>query len=347
MNGKIKEMILWIASISVLACVAPACDTIHDFPKPEQAVDPTEIETNVNINCKVQLSGINVLTKTDIFSGDSAALYDRRFLIDIRSDEYVDTLVESHLFTKDAVDTSDFFIKTNLQTRKYKVIVWMDYVKKGTETDLFYNTSNGESINAIHLPSAENYVAGSDFKDAQTFVSSIDLTPFAGQWFADITIKAPLSRPVSKITVLTNDLSEYAKTLGYTGPLKELAEDLTVEFSYDGFFPTGFNAYTGRLNDSETGFGFKTDARYPYTFEGTDYTRIGSDYVFVNGESSHVNITVKISSRNGQFIREVGSVSVPIVRDRETVVIYKFLTGDYFPKIGINPDFDGEFNIYV
>ena len=323
-----------------------ACEMVHEFPEQGKEVDPTEIETKVNVKCQLQITGYDVTTKA-VQPGGSNADYDHRFIVNIFTNEYGEALVETHTITREADDLSDLLIETKLHTRKYKVVVWMDYVRKGTTDDLYYLTSNGSALNAIHQPAADKYEACSDFKDAQTFMSEIDLTPFAGQWFADVSITAPLERPVAKITILANDLAEYASQIGYKGSLSELADDVSLEFSYDGYYPTGFNAHTGRLNDSQVGYGFKCGASFPYTLEQKDYTRIGYDYVFVNGETSSVTITVRIKSKSGQFINEVNNVVVPITRGKETVLIYKFFTKEYVPGIGINPEFDGEFNVYV
>lgn len=337
-------------SLAVAILGLCSCEKVHEFPEPGKEIDPTVIDTRVNVKCKIQLSGYDVVTKSSLSNLIAEAAisdYDRRFIVNIHANEYTDELVESHTIVREASDVSDLLIETKLHTRKYKVVVWMDYVKKGTDKDLFYYTGNGSALNAIHQPSVSEYKACNDFKDAQTFMSNIDLTPYAGQWFADITIPAPLERPVAKITILANDLDKYAEQVGYHGSLEELADDIFVEFSYDGYYPTGFNAHTGRLNDSQVGYGFKSDASYPYSLEQHDYTRIGFDYVFVNGESSSVTITAKIKSKSGKFINEVNNVVVPITRGRETVLIYKFFTKEYVPGIGIDPGFDGEFNVYV
>lgn len=341
---KLKSFLLPVLAVVSLFV---ACDMVHEFPVPGKEIDPTEIETSIKIDCKVQLTGYNVVSKGSEFSSDDIAGFDRRYIVTIRSDESIDTLVESHIITRDVVDTSSLIIETKLQARKYKLVVWMDYVKKGTQTDLFYNTSNGAALNRIHQPAPDKYVAGSVFKDAQTFVSDLDLTPYAGQWYADVVVPAPLYRPVAKITVLANDLAEYASSIGYHGSLSDFAEQISIEFSYDGYYPTGFNAHTGKLNDSEVGYGFNSMGSYPYSFEKKDFTRIGFDYVFVNGESSSVTVSVKIKSQSGQLINLVDNIVIPVKRGEETVVFYKFFTKEYVPGIGINPGFDGEFDVYV
>lgn len=339
-----------LVSLALFAFGFCSCEKIHEFPRQGEETDPTEIETRISVECKVQLSGISVTTKAggvDLDSDELASMYNRRFIINMYSKEPSDSLVESVTVYREVSDTSDFLIDTRLQAKKYKLIVWMDYVRKGEGTDLFYLTSEGMRLDAIHLPAAEDYTACSDFKDAQTFTSDVDLTPYAGQWFADITIPAPLERPVAKITILANDLEEYASRIGYTGSVSELAEDISLEFAYNGFYPSGFNAHTGRLNDSQPGYGFKCVASFPYLFEQKKYARLGYDYMFVNGESSSVTVTVRIKSKSGDIIKEVNNVVVPITRGKETVLVLDFLTGKYVPGIGINPEFDGEYNVYV
>lgn len=341
-----KRLRFIFLAINLAALALCSCSKVHQFPEEGREVDPTDIGTRIDVSFKVELEGYDIITKAGLLD-EQAADYDRRFVVSIFTNEYDAQLVESHVVTRSVEDVSDLIIETKLHTRKYKVVVWMDYVKKGTDTDLYYLCSNGTALNAIHQPSADKYTAGSDFKDAQTFMSEIDLTTYAGQWYGSITIPAPLSRPIAKITLLANDLAKFADQIGYTGTLEELADQITLDFSYDGYYPTGFNAVTGRLNDSQTGYGFKSLASYPYTLEEQDYSRLGFDYVFVNGETSSVTLSVRIRFKDGRLINEVGNVVVPITRGRETVIIFKFFTKDYVPGIGIDPGFDGEYDVYV
>ena len=341
-----KRLKFILATLVFAAVALCSCSKVHEFPREGREIDPTDIGTRIDVSFKVELKGYDIVTKAGLLD-EQASEYDRRFIVSIFSNEYDAQLVESHVVTRSVEDVSDLIIETKLHTRKYKVVVWMDYVKKGSESDLYYLTSNGTALNTIHQPSADKYTAGSDFKDAQTHMSEIDLTSYADQWYASITIPAPLYRPVAKITLLANDLAKFADQIGYTGSLKELADQITLEFSYDGYYPTGFNAVTGRLNDSQTGYGFESPASYPYTLEDVDYSRLGYDYVFVNGESSSVTVSVKIKFKDGRFINEVNNVVVPIKMGRETVIIFKFFTKDYVPGIGIDPGFDGEYDVYV
>ena len=118
-----------------------------------------------------------------------------------------------------------------------------------------------------------------------------------------------------------------------------------IHFIYNGYLPTGFNVLTQKLNDSQTGYHFDST---PTWIKGTPDARMGFDYIFVNGEQSSVTVSVEIvSKKDGTVVNRADGIVVPTYRGKETVVRDKFFTRDYAPGIGINPEFEGEFNIYV
>jgi len=337
--------------VALLAfCVFSSCDKIHEFPEPGSEIDPTEINTHIKIKCKVLLDGMDAMTKSGDPIDPAEDLpdkYDRRFIVEFRAKEDAGAAIKSLVFTRELTDTSDLVIDTKLHALKYGMAVWMDYVRKGSSGDLYYLTSDGTALDAVHQQPKEIYVAGSDFKDAQTFTTEMDLTPYAGQWFADFSVSASLFRPVAKITVLASDLADYAASIGFKGPLSEISSLLAFEFSYDGYFTTGYNAFTGRMNDSETGYGFKSRLTHPYPFEDREYSRIGSDFVFVNDQSSSVTLSIRIKTKDGKLVNEVNNLVVPVNRGRETVLIREFFTKKYDPGIGVDPGFDGEYDIIL
>ena len=51
----------------------------------------------------------------------------------------------------------------NPRLGKYRFLVWADYVVHGTETDLYYNTSNFEEI---ILADRQNHTGSTDRRDA-------------------------------------------------------------------------------------------------------------------------------------------------------------------------------------
>ena len=71
---------------------------------------------------------------------------------------------------------------------------------------------------------------------------------------------------------------------------------------------------------------------------------LGSDYVFVNGHESSVTVSVEIYDRDGTLLSRSQPISVPLVRNKVTIVRGKFLTVKAEGGVSIDADFDGEYN---
>lgn len=336
---------LTIILISLLAVFS--CDKVHQWPESGKEVDPTVIDASVHISCEIDLDIEKIIIKgsaAPIYTDENAEKYLRRFLIDIYEEEQSgDELVFSDVFTQEVRDKSNLTFKADLHTHRYKTVIWMDYVLKEDMKDLFYLTSGGMS--AIRTQPVAAYRGSIDFKDAQTVVYPFDLTGRT-EWFAHITVDIPLQRPVAKITFEATDFEEFARKEGCPeSEYEEFAKNYLIHFIYNGYLPTGFNALTQKLNDSQTGYHFDST---PSWIKDTPDARMGFDYVFVNGEQSSVTVSVEVvSKKDGTIVNRADGIVVPTYRGKETVVRDKFFTKDYSHGIGINPEFDGEFNIYV
>ena len=70
------------------------------------------------------------------------------------------------------------------------------------------------------------------------------------------------------------------------------------------------------------------------------------DYVMVNGHESSIPVAVEIYDGK-TLIANTGAINVPIVRNRLTTVRGKFLTSRANEGVGIDPGFDGDFNIEI
>lgn len=336
---------LIVILISLLAVMS--CEKVHQWPESGKEVDPTVIDASVDVSCEVDLDIEQIITKgsaSPTYTDENAEKYLRRFLVYIYEEsQSTDNLVFSNVFTQEVTDHSNLTFKADLHTRKYKAVIWMDYVLKEDKKDLYYITSNG--ISAIRTQPADSYRGCDDFKDAQTVVFPFDLTDQT-EWFAHITIAIPSQRPVAKITFEAIDFEEFARKEGCPeGGFEEFAKNYQIHFIYNGYLPTGFNALTQKLNDSQTGYHFDSTPKW---IKDTPDARMGFDYIFVNGEQSSVTVSVEIvSKKDGTIVNRSDGIVVPTYRGKETVVRDKFFTRDYVPGIGINPEFDGEFNVYV
>lgn len=113
-----------------------------------------------------------------------------------------------------------------------------------------------------------------------------------------------------------------------------------VLFRYSGFVPCSFNMFTNRPADAWTGLMF--DGRMNQLDK--DNAELGFDYVFVNGHESTVNVSVEIYDRDGTLLARSQPVTVPLVRNKVTVVRGKFLTVKAEGGVAIDARFDGEYN---
>lgn len=332
--------------VTAIAILLISCDLVHEFPKEE--IDPTDIHVQIALKCQFKLDIATAIFVKGADEDLSKENYDRRFIIEVyNNSEYDQSYLETKIVTRDVSDTSELVVNLDLETKKYKLAVWMDFVKKGTTEDMYYYTGN--SLSLIHLPAAEDYVAGTDYKDGQAYFADIDLTPYKGQWYVNIKLEAPLMRPMAKITFLATDIAEYvSKTSGAPKDYAEAAKELKTEYSYNGYLPTGYNVLKDKLNDAQLGYEFKYQPYYPFSNQIVEnMTSIGSDYVFVNGDSSSVTLTIQIRDKGGIVINRFDGFVVPIYRGKETIVMNKFLTNEHNPGIGIDPEFDGEWNIII
>ena len=74
---------------------------------------------------------------------------------------------------------------------------------------------------------------------------------------------------------------------------------------------------------------------------------LGSDFIFVNGEESAVNVNLRVLDEQGTVINEVQGIEVPIARGKLTSIRDEFLTQSYAPGIGIDPEFDGNIEVVI
>ena len=64
------------------------------------------------------------------------------------------------------------------------------------------------------------------------------------------------------------------------------------------------------------------------------------DYVFVNG-------TERIYDDGGELVSESTGIRIPYKRNVVTRIYGDFLTRSYNSGVGIDPDYDGEYDIYL
>lgn len=292
--------------------------------------------------------------------------------------------IASYVFTKSDITDLNYTVPLKLPAGNYRFLVWADYVAAGTEDNLHYDPSDFEEIiltkreGYIGNTDARDGFRGEQVAEIYANTEYINNTTGSG---VSNRIVVEMKRPMAKFKFQATDVVKFleeearrAAARGDADPNAAEAEndkdaetggskgsdskgptdssstqdaygrintgDYRVLFRYSGFVPCSFNMFTNRPADAWTGL----------TFEGRmtqldkDNAELGFDYVFVNGHESSVTVSVEIYDRDGTLLSRSQPISVPLVRNKVTIVRGKFLTVKAEGGVSIDADFDGEYN---
>lgn len=340
--------------VGLVAWLAVSCDsTVLEFPE-NGGIDPTLVHVNLSLEVDPTLEPYT--TTQMLMKADGSQTHDVRWIIEIFQDAVDGTPVARRVLSADPDVEGHHAIETtfDLHAAKYQVVAWMDYVDDGSIADKYYVIP---SLSSIRIPETENYIGDEDYKDTYVGHQEIDLSAYRTHWNSTVDQTVILERPMAKIEFITTDMGKViaewaarrAKTkAAMSGSTAALADQVDVSswqvnVEYAGYFPSSFNAYTNKPNDARQGVSF-VSAMTPLS---SQEARFGSDYIFVNGNESAVNVNLTISDAQGNVINEVQGIQVPIVRGKLTSVRDEFLTRSFTPGIGIDPGFDGEINVVI
>lgn len=342
-----KKWIRYVACLLVL--LQAGCDrTVLEFPEGE-GVDPTLVNLNLKFMIDTKIEPY-VPVRSDAIREDA---HDVRWIIEVFRNKLEGNPVERWVLGGEQALDGQHTISTSiaLHAARYYVVAWMEYVDNGSIADKYYKVN---SLASITIPEVGTYIGNEDHKDTYVAQQEIDLTNYRDRWNETVERTVMLKRPMAKIEFITTDIDKFLDKLNTRG-LKggslvpnesTMRQDLStfqVQVEYSGYFPSGFNAYTNKPNDSRTGISFTTRM----TQLSAQEAYLANDYIFVNGTESVVIVNLIIRDGEGNLLNEVGGIKVPIVRGKLTTICDEFLTHDYTPGIGINPDFDGEISVII
>lgn len=287
--------------------------------------DTRSNETNMN-------SGLGAI---DNFSDDEWAQYDLRYIFEVYDvtpgyDNLDKPIKERIVKTYDEYESTSFDLRL-IPNRKYKFVVWADFVKHGSDEDLNYNTANLKNITRIGNVSPMEEALDAYFIQKSILVEG------------ELKEKFVLTRPFGKIRVVATDINEVN--------LDSTPSRIAIKFYNHPTF-TSLNALTGKA-DTET-----KEVTYNYTIEkGKPYTAgydamssnqtLFADYIFSqtgNDGAQEVNFTMSIFDQNDRVIREHDfNTQIPLERNYLTTIIGNLLTTETEFEIFIDDNFEGEY----
>lgn len=288
-------------------------------------------------------------------------------------------------FSKTDVSEPDHSVRIDLPEGEYMLRAWTDYVDDGRLDDKYYITSDFSAIKVAEpyegdtdfkdafvgeAPVEAVRVGGGATKSGATIEMSRPLAKFqfVAEDLYDLVTKAMEShlgkneyqdyiegrRPSGGGSVVPS-AADYECSIGVSDkldggtkapwdPTKAPGFDpeaYKVVFYYTSFLPVEYNVLTRKPTDAKTGMKFSSTLR-PLN---EDEALIGFDYVLVNSTESSVGVQVALYDPSGKMLSLSNTVTVPIVRGKVTTVRGRFLTLATGSGIGVDPGFDGEYDL--
>lgn len=150
-----------------------------------------------------------------------------------------------------------------------------------------------------------------------------------------------MARPMARYRFISTDLARFM------GAVENRRSDgldrYIIRMVYTRYMPCSYNMFTDRPADSWTGIDYISEIHPVSATEA----ELAFDYVFVNGSQTAVTVGVEVYDSDGALLAGVPAFDVPLKRSMETVVRGEFLTTRASGSVGVDPGFDGSFDIFI
>lgn len=228
-----------------------------------------------------------------------------------------------------------YAVEMPLLPDEYDIRLWADWTDDGTAAGRYYDTEDLHNIKVR----TDGYTAGEATGMKDAYYANVSVS--VGGDTQDESVD--LVRPFARYRLVATDVEGY-ETLVHEDGYPSI-ENLQVCVTYTGFFPTGFDAVTGKPNDAlNTGIAYMTRPVAADGFDTAEARQVGEDFVLTNGEESFVTATIRITDRTtGKAVSAVQNVKIPYRRGHLTTVKGCFLTaGNTSGGVDIDTDWDDE-----
>lgn len=336
-----------------VALLFMGCDTVYEYPD-ENPVDPTAIDftINVELNLDLEYDFEQEVTTRSAALNETLSAHKVRMIIEAYPDKYPGTdLVDPEIYNAkpytrhelifDDIESleNNVEVQLKLSPKPYIFLVWVDYLPNSSGIPYY----NADRLHTIQL--ADPHISNTHGRDAFVCNKRLDLSRHAGEWNAELTEKFTPHRPLARYELITDDIEKYITQQTKGGKSADVADlnDYTVKVSYRGYLPIGFDAITDKPDDAGTGIAY--DAKL--TSITTTSAIIAFDHILTNGTDSFVTVDIQIYNGAGVLVNESNGIKIPYRRNVVTTVHGSFLTKSYDSGVTIDPDYDGEFDIYL
>ena len=249
----------------------------------------------------------------------------------------------TYVFTRPYSEGYDATFELELPPGDHCLMVWADHVDAGSFDDKYYATDDFGEI--MLQKRSYGHTGSNPWRDAfsgrveTTVESRADdgstvLTPVS-----EATVR--MARPMARYRFISTDLARFM------GAVENRRSDgldrYIIRMVYTRYMPCSYNMFTDRPADSWTGIDYISEIHPVSATEA----ELAFDYVFVNGSQTAVTVGVEVYDSDGALLAGVPAFDVPLKRSMETVVRGEFLTTRASGSVGVDPGFDGSFEIFI
>ena len=229
----------------------------------------------------------------------------------------------------------------DLPAEKMKAIVFVDFLKKGEETNPVFIL---DSLTSVKL----NTMGFDPQKDAFSIADNLDFSGYATNhppvegYQAQATLNA--KRIFSCYKLIADDYDDFDKERKERG--ENLGDPDKVNVVYNLWLPIQYNAFYQLPQMGKLGKGYVSTAK---AHQGT-YVELATDVIFTgaNDEASqYYNLGMNVLDTNGVLLTSNGNILADIHRNHITYIYGKYLTTSNVGATGINDSFDQEINIWM
>lgn len=257
-------------------------------------------------------------------------------------------IIEERTILSDDINRNDFVTELSLMPGDYTLYAWVDFADNDRGSSLYFDSNDFE-----HIQYVGDYEGDTDMRDVLRGKVSFHI-PVAETLDdnepIDITLK--VDRPFARFRFVATDYAEFMESevekvmkrfpvMSLEDIYKALSDTYTVRIVYPNYMAHEFNMFKDNPVNSTTGVYFDTKMK------AIDESKahLGMDYVMVNGDESSAQVALEIYDMFGTRVASTGVIDVPTKRNRTTLITGEFLTSSANGGVGINPGFNGDYNI--
>lgn len=334
MDFIMKRNVFFSGLMLIVSLLYTSCKTITEYPG-ENPVDPTLVNLNVNVSLSPDVAD---LTSPSDFESNVR----QRLVVEVyRLNEGQEPVVRQEVLLGKMLHEQDTTLTLRVNAMKYRVVVWVDYMRQMSPNDFYYYTA----ATLWGIKYSEEYMANNEEKDCFAARKDVDLTEYSDQWNVHVDLDMPVNRPVGKLVIIANDVETYVSRAQSRGNEISRAEinNFTARVYYQQFVPNGYTAYANELNDAITGVSYASR----FTVLNDIEAMAAFDYLFASEEGTEYTIGMQVFDADGNLLNEVNGKKVIMKCNELTVLRADFLTGDYNPGITIDQDYDGTIDVIL